>query len=298
MYIPTWLIISVIILGIYCFAKSRKGDSNLDNMPNIFKQRYSYKLDIHIAPNWYKLYKKLCNPINEEEWEKSLKQKINNLERDDGSLNLWGRNYYFTEYYDSSSGLTTRFQRIIRHNGSQYFYPVDKFGDRGYIFDSDSNGIRSKEQLDAAEILSIAIGEDFIRNDIFDKYIGGPKSDFDYEKENYIFQFPLCDVFTFLFALGWRFNGAERHRIIKWPDQIENKFKEFGIDYETHFDYDPKPFDIEKHDKKFYEKWGKPSICLYSHKGIDNAAFLVTKDKTYYDVELKIFRPGENERVG
>jgi len=299
MYIPAWLIVGAIIVGVWYFAKSKKQHPAENNMPQIFKQKFSYKLDIHIEPNWYNLYKKLHNPKSEKDFDKVVEAKIKETEKDDGSTNLWGRRYYFTEYYDSASGLTQRFQRVICQNGKQYFYPINEFGDRGYVFASDDKfDVREgDEKRDARQKLSIDIGEDFIRNDIFDKYIGGPKSDFDYEKENYLFQFPLSDVFSFLFALGHRFHDTEGNTIIKWPDQIEKKFKEFGIEYETYFDYDPEPFDIEKHDKEFFEKWGKPKICLYG-EDVFHSGYLVTKDKTYYGVQLKMFRSGENDRIG
>jgi len=54
---------------------------------------------------------------------------------------LWGSQYVFTEYYDSASGLTTRFQ-----NGERYPHPVDEFGVTGYIFDvDDCSSIEIKE---------------------------------------------------------------------------------------------------------------------------------------------------------
>jgi len=222
MYIPAWLIIGAIIIGIYYFARATKYNNLNNNMSNIFKQRSSYKLEVQIGPNWYHLYKKLFNPKSEKEWEKSLEDKIKKSEKDDGSFNLWGRRYVFIEYYDSASGLTTRFQRVLYQNGKKDCYPVDEFGESGYVFESDGEySIRDNEEKRAeTNRLSIEIGEDFIRNDIFDKYIGGPKSGFDYEKENYLFQFPLFQVFSFLFALGQRFHGTERNTIIKWPTRF------------------------------------------------------------------------------
>jgi len=69
-----------------------------------------------------------------------------------------------------------------------------------------------------------------------------------------------------------------------------------GIKYETSFDYEPNPFDIEKHDKEFYEKWGQPKITLSSSKR-NNGYFKSEKDGTSFGISLKIFRPGENDRV-
>lgn len=300
MYIPTWLIIGVIILGIYFYAKSKKKNPINNNMPEMFKDKFSYKLDIHIEPNWYKIYKKLHGPKSEKEFEKIFEEKHKKMEKDDTS-SLWGRRYCFTEYYDSASGFTARFQRVICLDGKQYFYPVDEFGNKGYIFDSDSGLNQPLDEDDkkreAREKLSVEIGEDFIRNDIFDKHIGGHKGSWDYEKENYIFSFPLYEVFNFLLALGTRFHNTERNTIIEWPENIQKKFSEAGIEYEKIFDYEPTLFDIEKHDKDFYEKMGRPKISLYSSNRF-NSTYLKDKDGTYYGVELKIFRPGENDRVG
>lgn len=294
MYISTWLIIIGGIVGIYFYSRPKKHNS--PNMPKIFKQNFSYRLDIGLEPNWFDLYKKASGDKPEKEIEKEFIQKRKKSESPE--LDLWGRRYYFTEYYNSCSGLTTRLQRVIFPNGKQLTYSVDEFGDSGYFFDSDrglGSAIDEKDK-DREKKLSVDIREDFIRNDIFDKHIGGPKIDFDYEKNNYLFSFPLWDVFNFLFELGQRFHGIEGNTVIKWPDQIEKKFKEAGIEYETHFDYDPKSFDIEKHDKEFFEKWGKPKICLSSSNRF-HSAYLVSKDKTYYNVKLKIFRPGENDRI-
>jgi hypothetical protein len=221
------------------------------------------------------------------------------MEEDDSS-SLWGRRYYFTEYYESASGLTTRFQRVLCQNGKQYFYPVDEFGDSGYIFDSDrglnhpfDEDSKHREERDK---LSVEIGEDFIRNDIWDKHIGGLKGSWDYEKENYLFSFPLQEVFNFLLALGDRFQGAERNTIIEWPEYIQRKFEEAGIMYEKLFEFEPILFDIEAHDKDFFEKIGRPKISSSSSDKF-HSTYLKDKNGTYYGVELTIFRPGENDRI-
>jgi hypothetical protein len=130
MYIPTWIFIGIIILWIYYVTNKRPSD--FGNKDNTLKDNYSYRLDIYIEANWRAIYKKLCSPKSESNWKKFLSEKIR--ESKDENSSLWGRRYYFTEYYDSISGLTTRFQRIICQNGNQFFYPVDEFGDRGYIF--------------------------------------------------------------------------------------------------------------------------------------------------------------------
>lgn len=302
MYIPTWLLIIAAIAAIYFFSRSKKsvGGSTLatgiSNVENIFKQPFSYRLDISIEPNWYNLYKKLHSKKSEKEFEKLVAAKAKEAEKDSDSTNLWHRRYIFTEYYDSASGLTQRFQRVICPNGKQYFYPVEEFGDIGYVFESDNDlGPDRKPEEDT---LSIKIDESSIYHDIFDKHIGGEKVFFD--EENRLFQFPLSDVFNFLFSLGMRFHDTERNMIIKWPEEIEKKFKECGIEYETMFDYEPDELKLEEWDKDFYEKLGKPKVSNISidSSGPGHFAALRTADHTYYSVGLKIFRPGENDRIG
>ena len=50
-------------------------------MKEIKKQDSSYRLDIIVMPNWDKLYKKLCDPKSEEEFEKMLEEKNKKWER-------------------------------------------------------------------------------------------------------------------------------------------------------------------------------------------------------------------------
>jgi hypothetical protein len=294
----TAIFVGVILYFIVSEQNKRIGLlEKLTPQEGIFKTP-SYKLDIYIEPWWFKLYKIASGGKSEEELSKEIKAKEKTQE--DMDTSLFGRRYYFTEYYDSSTGLTTRFQRVFLPSGKQIFYPVDEFGDRGYFFDIDG-GIKlpaeeSDKKREQRKKLSVEIGDSFIRNDIFDKHIGGPRSDFDYEDENYLFQFPLHDIFNFLLELGQRFHDTENNTIIKWPDHIEKKFKELGIKYETYFDYEPEPFDIEKHDKEFFEKLGKPKISLYPSDR--NSGYLTSeKDGTSFGVSLKIFRPGENDRI-
>ena len=257
--------------------------------------KFSCGLDIHIEPWWFKPYKNASGEASEKKLSKEKEKKS-----EDVDPNLYGRRCYFTEYYDPSTGLTTRFQRTFFPSGKQAPYPVDEFGDRGYFFDCDSglgaSANESDEKREQRKKLSIDIGDNFIRNDIFDKYIGGPRADFDYEKGGYLFAFPLHEVFNFLFALEQRFHETEANTVIKWPDAIEKKFQELGIKYETFFDYEPTEFNIEEHDKEFFEKWGKPKISLHSSER-SGGHLASEKDGTSFGVSLKMFRPGENDRI-
>lgn len=260
-------------------------------------QNFSYRLDISILPSWYNIYKKVSAPKDEKKWEEETEKKWEAFTKAEGvTSDLFGRSYVFTEYYSSASGLITRFQQITCWNGEQMFYPVDEFGDRGYIFYADSS---LKAPLDEErstreqrEKLSVEIGEDFIRNDIYDKSIGGPR--LDYDEENYVFRFPMHEVFNFLLALGTRFHDTEGNTIIKWPDQIEKKLKEHKISYETSFEFDPMQFDIEKYDASFYKKWGEPKVSLFTK---DGGGYHTSEEVASYSISLKLFRPGENERI-
>lgn len=292
MYISGWLIFVIVVGAIYFFSRSK----NRPQIENLLKPSFSYKLDISIEPGWYEIYKRLSGEKSEEALKKRLDKKVA-----DGDSDLWHRRYHFTEYYDSVTGLTTRFQRVFLNNGKQYFYPADKFGDRGFIFESDIDFKSRETDEDKAkqDRLSVQVGEDFIRSSIFDKYIGGPRSDFDYEESDYVFKFPLYETFNFLLTLGTRFHQAEQNVIIKWPEYLEKKFKELGIEYETIFDHEPSVFDIEKYDKELYEKLGKPKISSSSKDSQFFSTYLKSKENgTHYSVDLKIFRPEENDRIG
>src|SRR3989344_7410535 len=100
MYIPIWLIIIGVVAGIYFFNRSKKRDggglaTGINNMENIFKQSFSYKLDITIDPNWTALHKKLIKPESEKEWEKLVEKKRKELEKEDDE-SIFGRRYHFT----------------------------------------------------------------------------------------------------------------------------------------------------------------------------------------------------------
>ncbi len=74
---------------------------NLTNRP----QNVSYKLDIYIKPNWDNVLKKL---------DKILERKIPS-----SLIENQNSQYYFTEYYDSVSGLVTRFKKV-NQNKKEY----------------------------------------------------------------------------------------------------------------------------------------------------------------------------------
>lgn len=279
MYISTLGVVILVAVGAY-FLRSLRNEKKLSK-----KSKFSYKLDITVEPNWYKVYERICNPKSEIEFAKYIEEKV---KKSDSDSDLWGRRYHFTEFYDSVSGLTSRFQTTFSNNGKRYYFATDNFGDFGYIFNSDQ-----KVDFDNGSgrgKFGVEITESSIKNNALDQNIGGRSIS---KREDYLYTFPLDDVFSFLFTLGQRFHEAEGNSVIKWPDHIENKFRELGIKYETYFDYEPEQFDIEKEDKEFYEKIGKPKIALYGN----DRGFLSSDLVDSYWVKLKVFRPDENDRI-
>lgn len=260
--------------------------------PNKFSlsKKMSYKLDVYMEPHWGRFYKKVFDNVSEDLVFAEIDKKKETSANIDS--NLYGRRYYFTEYYDSSTGLTMRFQRVIYPSGKVLVFPVDEFGDTGYFFESDGQINRdenSEERIKRGKLL-VKVGENFVCNNVFDENGIGEKMIF--EKEDYLFQFPLNDIFNFRFALGKKYHDTENNAILKWPDQIQNKFDDLGIKYETYFEYEPDSLDIDENDKEFYERWGRPVVALSTNS--DDTSLRM--DGTAFGVKLKIFKPIDNER--
>ncbi|HPF95258.1 MAG TPA: hypothetical protein PLR08_01765 [bacterium] len=295
MYISSTVIAVVLAMAFYYFYNENKKTTKRSSIDTLPSQDFSYKLDIYIEPNWFAIYKKISRSESDEQAH-ALIEKAEAKSKDVFS-DLWGRRYRFTEYYDAASGLLMRFQNTTYRDGTQRYTSVDEFGDRGYVFDSDSRSSNrrdeSKEEMSRRQELSIEVGEDFIRNDIFDKYIGGRR--YDYEKENYLLSLPLSDIFQFRYAIGQKFSGLEMETVVKWPEKIERIFEERKIKYELYTDYDPKLFDIEKEDAALFEKWGKPKITSYGGDG--HSSFLSDNYGNHFGVRLEMFRKGDNERL-
>lgn len=304
MYIPTWILIGLVVaFFVYSSKQQKGGNSGILGINSNKKEDFAYKLTVSLEPNWYQIIKRLYKPDSDNEWEK-LEKKLEKIKKDP-DVDLVGRRYLFTEFYDSRSGMTSRFQRTFYPNGKQVLACVEEFGDGGYLYealrDEVWNKIMNEKKRDKGEEeqqnLAIQIGENYIRKNIFDKYVGGMKYDFDFEDKDYVFHFPLHDIFNFLFALGQRFYDTEDRTIVKWPDKIEQQFKKLNIKYETYFDFEPKLFDIEEHDSEFYQKMGKPKVSLYSDSQFQKG--YLSSDEAYFSVSLKLYRPDsfENNRI-
>ncbi len=248
----------------------------------IFPKQFGYKLDVTPFVDW----KRLAEKIAGSEISQELKEMFAEYEKN-GRHGIYGTYYEFTEYYDSASGLTSRFQRIASGDIERTF-PTDEFMHCGYMFGSKM-GPTVDRVLENK--YAVAITEDSIRNNCFDQYIGG--LDTIGKKEDWLVIFPLNSIVQFLVELGLRFDDSEDNLIIKWPDHIEKELKDRGFSYEHRLAYEATIFDIEKHDKDFYEKNGKPKISLY---GGGDPVFI--SKEVEYRIKFKMFRPKNNERLG
>ena len=94
---------------------------------------FSYRLQVGVEPKWHEIIAKVVGLSTDQErtvFGDKLREYRQKYAQDDLMLN---RTYHFTEFFDASSGLTTRFERI---NTLQQSYSdfVSEFADRGYLF--------------------------------------------------------------------------------------------------------------------------------------------------------------------
>ena len=107
-------------------------------------KNFSYRLHISLNPDWYNIYRR-CNPDQSKEKQNEFIDEMNKKMKDSNFADsvLWGRNYNFTEFYDSTSGLTILFQEMYytypHENLKKTFSIVDKFGDLGYLIEKDKD---------------------------------------------------------------------------------------------------------------------------------------------------------------
>ena len=246
------------------------------------QQHFAYKLDVSLTPYWPKLAEKIAGSKTSKELDEMFAGRDK-----DSDAGLYGSYFHFTEYYDTASGLTMRFQTSAVGEKT-HTNPVDEFLAYGSMF-----GHKMGPNVDRVQEnkYSIAITEDSIRNNCFDQHIGGFSS---YgAKEDYLVIFPLDSIVKFLAEVGLRFHDVEDNLVLKWPDHIEKELEEAGFSYDPRIEYEPTVFDIEKHDKDFYEKNGRPKFSLY---GGDDAVF--EGKEVEYRIKFKMFRPKNNDRFG
>lgn len=267
-----------------------------------------------MSPDLQRFYEGMCGDDGKKQWfwKDFEKQIAAEMKEPWGLINR--RQYIFTEYYDAATWMIQRFQKIrtVTDKGeSVSFSEVEKFGENGFLFKRDwdlyiSAKHRSKKKVELDK-RSVDIGENYIRNTTCDECVGWPKRSFDYEPENYLFFFPLAEVFEFLYEFWAKYaysahaDGVENKLIVKWPDKIEKRLKEEDIKYECYRgDWGEDLFDIEGTDKDFYERWQGVKVSRYDEGGpFWGSGFFRWSDSYWimYSVKVKVFKPRTNERL-
>lgn len=299
------LLLGLLILGFYVLGnKSRLNTQKQETLNRVSdyirknNQSYSYRLNIVFQPHWPNIYKEIYNNLSEgPEKDREAWGELSTAEK---SASLFQRKYFFTEYYDSSSGLKTRIQRTRFSGGRTSTITVDDFGDTGRVFDVDrvwnlgSWERRQKKEDDEDEFskLTCSITENAIYYDVVDKVQGGVNYLSTLEGEN-LFRVPLNEIVQILFVLHKL--GLDEHTVISWPDKINKTLNNAGVDYEAYFEYG----DFEKLDlKSNYPNLHKalPGLEVSKEKFGGDSNF---KNKyNFYSIELEVFEPNDlNKRI-
>ena len=187
-----------------------------------------------------------------------------------------GRKYDFTEFFDSSSGLTTRFQRTNTQTQSWGNF-VGDFVTRGYLLEWGSPLMPEERRHESG----IEISEDAIRigcnRDWGLRQMEGER----------LFVIPINEMIEFSVALQLKFPHVSTKQIVKWPEKIDNRLKKLGVTYHADFDnYEPELINIEKEDATFFSEHGCPQIATTeSHWPYFDAEY------AYYEFEVEVFTP-------
>jgi hypothetical protein len=278
MYLPTWLLLlGVAFLVSHIQSSKKKKSSEVIATP----EKDSYKLEIFINPYWPSIYNMAIGGMSESQLHDELEKK--ERENPDEELNLYGRRYYFVEYYDFSSGQTIRFQKTSYQSGKSEWRSVDEFGDRGFFFGKDAWRGKTDDLGKDREKHDLIVGDSFIKNNATNR--------------NILFNFPLKKMFNFLLDLGLTFHGSERNLVLKWPDEVEKDLKKMDIEYNTYSDASSEHFDIEEYAPDFLKRWTSPKISIHESGNKWGGFFKSKRHYTSFGVRIKLFRPGENEYV-
>jgi hypothetical protein len=209
---------------------------------------FSYRMKIRVEPHWDAIVNRIAGP-NGSERVSELMQKAKAIP---AIWNTLHRTYDFTEFFESRSGLTIRFQRINTRDGSREDF-VDEFRDCNQLFGWEEIVPKSETNK-----FSVEVTEYSIRNECFDMFIGGISPWMDGEK---FFVMPIEAMLEFVIALQILRVETTTRSIVKWPDKIEQAFKENGIKYEPSFDFDPELVPLEKEAPEFFRKYENPQVC-------------------------------------
>ena len=206
---------------------------------------FSYRMAIRIEPHWEAIVKRIVGP-NGKERVSGLMERAAAVP---AILSNFSRTYDFTEFFESRSGLTIRFQRTNSREVSHASF-VDTFRGCNQLF-----GSGAIVPTDETNKFSIEVTEYSIRNECFDQFIGGISPWIDGEK---FFFIPLEAMLEFVIALQLLRPETKSNSIIKWPDQIEQSLKKNAIKYEASFDFDPEMVPLEKEAPEFSEGMETP----------------------------------------
>jgi hypothetical protein len=235
---------------------------------------FSYRLKIAVEPQWAEIIKQVVG-LRDHYEQKEFAKKLTDLP-DDRMLH---RHYDFTEFFDSQTGLTTRFQRL-HTNGKTHSGFVKEFADAGYLFGHNSplvpEGQERKHQ--------IAVTEHGISMECFEPHTG--QLDTVYGRPS-LFAFPIDAVVEFGVALQLRFSDLSTSHVIKWPHDIDGALQKKGTKYEDMWTYTPTEFNLEREDREFFLHYGKPKVAK-------TASWLTPyfmHPCCYFCIELEVFTP-------
>jgi len=127
---------------------------------------FSYKLQVRVEPKWGEIIARAVGLSTEQE-RKAFGEKLRGYTEVPQWDQMLHRTYSFTEFFDASSGLTTRFLKISTLQQS-YSDFVSEFSDRGYLFGWHCPFMPDKDR----QKYQIEVTERQIRNECFDGYGG------------------------------------------------------------------------------------------------------------------------------
>lgn len=272
MYIPFWAIIIGVILIAFLASRTKR---------QIDKNRFAYKLEVNVTPIWWKILQHQYPKLSEKDLEKFIDDS--KKKASDNSLFQTVFPTYI-EFYDNVSGMCIRWMEKWESGKNSWRGYCDEFEINGNIFDFE-NVYPDKQD----ERLRVKVSIDGITTFKKNKnYVG--IGDNLFEEDKILSYIPLEELKEFFIELGNRFHDIEMKPVIKWPEKFQKIFKEHNI---KHFRWDnwyndeSTLFDIEKHDKKFFEKWGEPKVALFG----DNQSHRFETKYADYDIRIKLFRP-------
>jgi hypothetical protein len=235
------------------------------------KTPISYRLQVSVEPQWAEIIKRVVGFRDEHE-QRDFGTKLRDHLSPDRLLH---RKYDFTEFFDSQSGLTIKYQRVSTPDTTYGFF-VREFCDAGHLF-GWNNPLTPKED---AEKLELAISEDSIRTHCFDPHTGrrntmGPA----------LCTLPLNAIVEFGVTLHRKLE-LNTNYVLRWSDEIEAALRKANTKY-IHPDAPLAERKIEKKDHDFFTRYGHPKLAKYESW----PAPYFENPCCYYSVDLQVFTP-------